>query len=164
MVVPFGVSLQRSQSYGPLAQLVERRFCTPKVSGSNPLGSTVSSHQMAKKLFVGSLAWATTDESLRSAAERFGNVVSAQVVMERETGRSRGFGFIEMSTEEEAQAAIKGLDGTELDGRRINVSEAQAREERPRTGGGFGGGNRGGFGGGNRGGDRGGSYGGASRW
>jgi RNA recognition motif-containing protein len=103
---------------------------------------------MSTKLYVGGLAWATTDQSLQEAFAKFGNVVSAKVMTERDSGRSRGFGFVEFASAEEAQAAIAGLNGTELDGRQISVNEARPMTERKP--GGFGGGNRGGNGGGNR--------------
>jgi cold-inducible RNA-binding protein len=87
---------------------------------------------MATKLFVGSLAWATTDDSLKDFFSGAGTVVSANVIMDRETNRSKGFGFVEMSSEEEAKKAIDELNGKELDGRPIVVNEARPREERPR--------------------------------
>ncbi len=96
---------------------------------------------MAAKLYIGSLAYATTDDSLRNYFATAGNVVSASVIMDKMTGRSRGFGFVEMGSEQEAQDAIAKFDGTELDGRTIRVSVAQAKE---RTGGNGGGGFRGG--------------------
>ncbi len=99
---------------------------------------------MAKKLYFGGLSYSTTDDSLKAAVQQYGNVVSAKVIMDRETGRSRGFGFVEMSTDEEAQAVIAGVDNKELDGRTVRVSEARPQE----NGGGGGGGGRGGFGGG----------------
>lgn len=86
---------------------------------------------MAAKLFVGSLAWATTDESLAAFFSQVGTVVSAQVVKDRYSGRSKGFGFVEMSSPEEAERAKTELNGKELDGRPINVSEARPREDRP---------------------------------
>jgi len=95
---------------------------------------------MSTKLFVGSLAFSATDDDLNQFFGQFGNVVSAKVIVDRETGRSKGFGFVEMSSEAEAQAAIQGGDGKELSGRAINVSEARPREERPRRD--FGGNNR----------------------
>lgn len=91
---------------------------------------------MATKLFVGSLAWATTDDSLKDFFATAGTVVSASVIMDRETSRSKGFGFVEMSSEEEAKAAVEQLNGKELDGRAVVVSEARPREDRPRGGGG----------------------------
>lgn len=98
------------------------------------------------KLFVGSLAWATTDQTLGDFFAKVGTVVSAKVIMDKATGRSRGFGFVEMSTPEEAQKAIDELNGQELDGRAIVINIAKPQEDRPRTGGGgFNGGNRGGF-------------------
>lgn len=93
---------------------------------------------MASKLFIGSLAWTTTDDSLRDFFATVGTVVSASVIMDRETNRSKGFGFVEMSSDEEAKKAVDELNGKELDGRAIVVSEARPREERPR--GDFGGG------------------------
>lgn len=104
---------------------------------------------MATKLFIGSLAWATNDDSLKDFFAAAGTVVSASVIMDRETNRSKGFGFVEMSSDEEAKAAVEQLNGKDLDGRAIVVSEARPREERPRGGGGGGG-----YGGGNGGGDR----------
>ena len=86
---------------------------------------------MASKLFIGSLAWATTDDSLKEFFDAVGTVVSANVIHDRETGRSKGFGFVEMSSDEEAKEAIAKLDGKDLDGRPIVVSEARPREERP---------------------------------
>ncbi|MGI6366758.1 MAG: RNA recognition motif domain-containing protein [Anaerolineae bacterium] len=110
---------------------------------------------MAKKLFVGNLNYRTTDETLFDAFSAVGNVESAAVITDRETGRSRGFGFVEMVTEEDAQAAIQQLDNTDLEGRTIRVAEANPRPDS--RGGGYGsrGGNDrgsrdGGFGGGRR--------------
>jgi RNA recognition motif-containing protein len=88
---------------------------------------------MASKLFVGSLAWATTDDSLKDFFSSAGTVVSANVIFDRETNRSKGFGFVEMSSDEEAKAAVDQLNGKELDGRPIVVNEARPREERPRN-------------------------------
>lgn len=85
-------------------------------------------------IFVGNLAFTTTDEDLRSAFSRFGSVDSAQVIMDRETGRSRGFGFVEMSNSAEGQAAISGMNGADLGGRPLTVNEA--RPKAPRSGGG----------------------------
>lgn len=96
---------------------------------------------MATKLFVGSLAFSATDQDLNDFFAQAGTVVSAKVVIDRDTNRSKGFGFVEMSSDAEAQAAIQQLDGKDLNGRAINVSEARPREDRPRTGG-YGGGNR----------------------
>jgi RNA recognition motif-containing protein len=108
---------------------------------------------MATKLYVGNLSYSTTDDSLQQAFAQAGNVVSAQVVIDKMTGRSRGFGFVEMDTQEAAQAAIELWNDKELDGRSVKVNEARPKEDRPAGGrGGFGGG-RGGFGG-NRGGGR----------
>jgi RNA recognition motif-containing protein len=95
---------------------------------------------MATKLFIGSLAWTTTDDSLRDFFATVGTVSSANVIVDRDTNRSKGFGFVEMSSDEEAKKAIDELNGKELDGRAIVVNEARPREERPR--GNDGGGNR----------------------
>lgn len=86
---------------------------------------------MEKKLFVGSLAWGTTDQTLREAFEKAGVVESAQVIVDRMSGRSKGFGFVEMATEEDAQKAIDMWNNQELDGRKIIVNEARPKEDRP---------------------------------
>lgn len=89
-------------------------------------------------IYVGNLSYHTTDDSLREAFEAFGEVSSARVIMDRDTGRSRGFGFVEMPSNEEGQAAIAALDGRDLDGRAIKVNEARPKDEpRPPRGGGF---------------------------
>lgn len=93
---------------------------------------------MATKLFVGSLSWGVNDDQLKDFFATVGTVVSATVIMDRETNRSKGFGFVEMSSDDEAKAAVDQLNNKELDGRAIVVSEARPREERPR--GNFGGG------------------------
>lgn len=87
---------------------------------------------MATKLFVGSLAWATTDDGLKDFFSAAGTVVSANVIVDRDTNRSKGFGFVEMSSDEEAKKAVDELNGKDLDGRAIVVNEARPREERPR--------------------------------
>jgi RNA recognition motif-containing protein len=89
---------------------------------------------MAKKLYVGNLSYQTTDDSLRAAFGEYGQIESVNVVTDRYTGRSRGFGFVEMSTDAEAQAAIGGLDGKMLDGREIKVAEAKPQADRGRRG------------------------------
>jgi len=101
---------------------------------------------MGNKLYVGNLSYNVRDDDLQQAFAQYGTVSSAKVMMDRDTGRSKGFGFVEMGSDPEAQAAINGMNGQALDGRAIVVNEARPREERP---GGFGGGgSRGGFGGG----------------
>ena len=85
---------------------------------------------MAKKLYVGKLSYNTTDSDLRTMFEEFGSVESVQVIMDRDTGRSKGFAFVEMSSDQEAQAAISALNGKEVDGRTITVNEARPREDR----------------------------------
>ncbi len=114
---------------------------------------------MGNKLYVGNLAYSVRDDSLQQAFGQFGTVTSAKVMMDRDTGRSKGFGFVEMGSDAEAQAAINGMNGQALEGRAIVVNEARPREDRP---GGFGGGGggRSGGGGGGYGGGGGGGYGG----
>jgi RNA recognition motif-containing protein len=109
---------------------------------------------MGNKLYVGNLSYNIRDEDLQQAFAQYGSVSSAKVMMDRDTGRSKGFGFVEMGSDAEAQSAINGMNGQALDGRAIVVNEARPREERP---GGFGGGGGrtgggGGFGGGRSGG------------
>ncbi len=112
---------------------------------------------MSKKLYVGNLTYAVTSDDLQQMFEQYGSVRSAQVMIDRETGRSRGFGFVEMSNDAEAEAAISNLDGTDNNGRRLTVNEAKPRVS---GGGGGGGGGRGGYGGGGGGGYGGGGGGG----
>src|SRR6187402_624551 len=104
---------------------------------------------MGNKLYVGNLAYSVRDESLQAAFGQYGTVTSAKVMMDRDTGRSKGFGFVEMGSDAEAQAAINGMNGQTISGRALVVNVARPREERP---GGFGGsrGGMGGFGGGGR--------------
>lgn len=112
---------------------------------------------MGNKLYVGNLAYSVRDDSLQQAFSAFGTVNSAKVMMDRDTGRSKGFGFVEMGSDAEAKAAIDGMNGQALEGRNIVVNEARPREERPGGfGGGGGGGGRGGYGGGGGGGGYGG--------
>jgi hypothetical protein len=119
---------------------------------------------MGKKLYVGNLSYNIRDNDLEQAFGQYGSVASAKVMMERDTGRSKGFGFVEMGTDAEALAAIEGMNGHSLDGRALTVNEARPMEPRP-AGGGFGGGGGGrsggggGYGGGGAGGG-GGGYGG----
>ena len=103
---------------------------------------------MASKLYVGNLAYGVTDSDLQTMFAPFGTVQSAQVIMDRDTNRSKGFGFVEMGSAAEATAAINALNGKEADGRQLTVNEARPREER--GGGGGGGGRSGGGGGGGR--------------
>jgi RNA recognition motif-containing protein len=120
---------------------------------------------MSTKLYVGNLSFNTSTQDLEQMFAEFGTVQSANIIEDRETGRSRGFAFVEMSSKEEGQNAIAGLNGKEIDGRNLTVNEAKPREERGGGGGSRGGGGgRGGYGGGGgRGGNRGGG-GGSSRW
>ena len=101
---------------------------------------------MAKKLFVGGLSWDTTDDGLRQAFASFGEITEAKVITDRDTGRSRGFGFVTFAQDEDAKKAISQMDGTSLDGKTIKVNEAQEKSPRGggRSGGGFGGGRGGG--------------------
>ncbi|MGV8827842.1 MAG: RNA recognition motif domain-containing protein [Breznakibacter sp.] len=116
-------------------------------------------------IYISNLSFDVTDKDLNDIFSDYGVVTSAKVIMDRETGRSRGFGFVEMTSDEEARKAIAELDQAEYVGKTIRVNEARPKTDRPRTGGGFsgggnrGGGSRGGFsGGGNRGGNREGGY------
>jgi cold-inducible RNA-binding protein len=115
---------------------------------------------MGNKLYVGNLPYSVRDEDLQQSFGQFGAVTSAKVMMERDTGRSKGFGFVEMGSDAEAQAAINGMNGQPLGGRSVVVNEARPMEARPPRSGGFGGG---GGGGGYGGGGGGGGYGGGGR-
>ena len=96
---------------------------------------------MAKNIYVGNLSWSTSEEALRETFEQYGEVLSARIITDRDTGRSRGFGFVEMENEDEANAAIDALNGQPLDGRPLTVNEARPRAPRQnRGGGGYGGG------------------------
>src|SRR3954447_12669451 len=116
---------------------------------------------MAKRLYVGNLSYSVTSEDLQEIFEQYGAVASAQFLSDRETGRSRGFGFVEMENDSEAEAAIEALDGQDHMGRRLTVNEAKPRTEGGGRGS-YGGGGRGGYGGGG-GGGYGGGYGGGGR-
>ena len=120
---------------------------------------------MGNKLYVGNLPYSVRDNDLEQAFSQFGSVTSAKVMMERDTGRSKGFGFVEMGSDAEAQAAISGMNGQPLGGRSVVVNEARPMENRPRGGGGggYGGGGGGGYGGGGGGGYGGGGGGGGGR-
>src|SRR5688572_17812446 len=109
---------------------------------------------MGSKLYVGNLSYNTTSSDLEQLCSPHGTVQSAEVIQDRDTGRSKGFGFVQMGSDEEAQAVITALNGHEVDGRALTVNEAKPREDRPRGGGG--GGGRGGYGGGGGGGGYGG--------
>ena len=117
---------------------------------------------MGKRLYVGNLSYDTTEDDLRAAFGADGrSVTDVHIVADRDTGRPRGFAFVEMATDQEAQAAIEAMDGADLDGRNLKVNEAQERQSGGRGGGGGGGGGRGGYGGGGGGrGGGGGGYGG----
>jgi RNA recognition motif-containing protein len=108
---------------------------------------------LGKKLYVGNLGYGVTNSELEGLFASFGSVQSAEIIMNRETGRSKGFGFVEMANDDEAQAAIQGLNGKDQGGRPLTVNEAKPREDRRGGGGGGrggygGGGGRGGYGGG----------------
>jgi cold-inducible RNA-binding protein len=107
-------------------------------------------HHMSNKLFVGNLSFNTTENDLQDAFAAFGTVTEANLMMDRMTNRPRGFGFVTMSSAEEAQKAIEGMNGKDMDGRALTVNVARPREERPAGGGGGGGGGRREFGGGGR--------------
>ena len=122
-----------------------------------PAPAEMDDRAMGNKVFVGGLAWATTSEGLRAAFEQCGTITECKVVDDRETGRSRGFGFVTFADDASCKRAIETMNGAQLDGRDLRVNEA---ENKPRTGGGGGGG--GGYGGGGGGGGRGGYGGGGS--
>ena len=123
---------------------------------------------MSKKLYVGNLSYSTTESQLRGAFAEIGTVTDVAMIQDRETGRPKGFAFVEMADDAEAEAAIAQLNGKDFDGRNITVAEARPRAERPDSRGGYGGGNRGGgYGGGGRSGGYGGGGGrssGRDRW
>jgi RNA recognition motif-containing protein len=128
---------------------------------------------MAKRIYVGGLPYSATEEDLENLFASAGTVKEATIVTDRYTGQAKGFGFVEMNSDAEADAAISQLNGTQMGGRTLTVNEAKPREERPRGGGGgYGGGGGGGYGGGGGGGGRrddrrgggGGGYGGGDRW
>jgi len=112
---------------------------------------------LSKKLYVGNLSFGVTEGQLQEMFAPYGSVQLAQLITDRDTGRSKGFGFVEMGTDKEAEAAITGMNGQMVDGRALTVNEAKPKEARPRTGGGGyggGGGGGGGYGGGGGGGGR----------
>ena len=106
---------------------------------------------MNAKLYISNLSYSTTEDSLKAALSEFGEVTSVRIITDRETGRSRGFGFAEFANADDAKKALDGLNGKDVDGREVRVAEAQERNDRPRGGGGsdsgYGGGNGGGNGG-----------------
>ncbi len=95
---------------------------------------------MSKKLYVGNLSFSVTEGQLQEMFAPYGNVSSAQLIMDRDTGRSKGFAFVEMGSDDEANAAISGMNGQMVDGRALTVNEAKPKTDRPRSGGGGGGG------------------------
>ncbi len=97
---------------------------------------------MGSKLYVGNLSYNTTSSDLEQLFGQHGSVQSAEVIADRDSGRSKGFGFVQMGSDQEAQAAIAAMAGQEQDGRALTVNEAKPREDRPRSGGGYGGGKR----------------------
>jgi cold-inducible RNA-binding protein len=126
------------------------------VGNSREKGSqSISKVIMSTKLFVGNLSFNTTENQLQDLFAAHGNVIEVDVIMDKFSGRPRGFGFVTMETKEAADAAVQALNGKDIDGRALTVNEARPREERPRSGGGGGyGGGGGGGGGGGRGGRR----------
>ena len=113
---------------------------------------------MGNKLYVGNLTYNVNESDLEALFAQFGTVQSAQIIVDRDTNRSKGFAFVEMGSDAEAQAAIQGLNGHDHGGRNLTVNEAKPREPRSGGGGGYGGRGGGGYGGGRSGGDRGGGY------
>src|SRR3954452_17396765 len=129
-------------------------FAAPKVRFGLRLFPICRRCTMGKKLYCGNLSYNVASSDLDQIFGEFGTVQSAEVIMDRDTGRSKGFGFVEMQNDQEAQAAIAGVNGKEHDGRTLTVNEARPRENRSGGGGGGGGGGRGGYGGGGGGGGR----------
>ncbi|GJM92080.1 hypothetical protein PR202_ga08508 [Eleusine coracana subsp. coracana] len=142
-------------AFNKLGSLLRHNALTAGSSATSSPAVFNAVRLMSTKLFVGGLAWGTDDQSLKEAFNGFGEVIEARVIMERETGRSRGFGFVSFANSEHAQAAMEAMDGKELNGRSVRVNLANERPAGPRGGGGYGGG-----GGYNGGGSYGGSYGG----
>ncbi|KQK11190.1 glycine-rich RNA-binding protein 4, mitochondrial [Brachypodium distachyon] len=134
-------------AFNKLGSLLRQSAFASSVSAGSAPAMFNAARFMSNKLFVGGLSWGTNDGSLKEAFSSFGEVYEARVITDRETGRSRGFGFVEFSNEEDAKKAASSMDGQELDGRSVRVNFAN---ERPAGGsrGGFGGGGGGGFGGG----------------
>ncbi|XP_047054240.1 glycine-rich RNA-binding protein 2, mitochondrial-like [Lolium rigidum] len=143
-------------AFNKLGSLLRQSALTSRASTASAPALFNAARYMSSKLFVGGLSWGTDDCKLRDAFSGFGEVTEARVITDRETGRSRGFGFVNFAEEEAAKAAVTGMDGQELEGRSVRVNFANERE-RPAGGGGYGGGG-GGYGGGRGGG--GGGYGG----
>lgn len=129
-----------------LRQAVSKQHINHEISASKPSIFQLI-RCMSSKLFVGGISWNTNDNSLQEAFSKYGEVVEARIIYDRESGRSRGFGFVTFNTSEDASAAIQALDGQELDGRRIRVNVANDRTRGYGGGGGYGGGNFGGGGG-----------------
>jgi len=146
----FEAALDRASEPDPSNATVRRSQIRFAASFSFPMRKGIS---MAKKLYVGNLAFQTTSQDLKELFAQAGTVESASIIEDRDTGQSKGFAFVEMSTDEEAKAAIEQFNGKEVAGRMLKVNEARPRENRSGGGGGrnFGGGNRGGYGGGSHG-------------
>lgn len=128
------VSAARSVASGQASS----EFVSRPVQEDGRYGRTAEKgNDMSMKLYVGNLAYSTTNDSLRTMFSEFGDVQSAQVVMDRDTGRSKGFGFVEMASDQASQAAIAGLNGKDVGGRQLTVNEAKPREDRGRRPGGY---------------------------
>ncbi len=150
-----------------MAVVIPRPFVRPPARRSgagsrfiSAAGTGPREFVVGKKLYVGNLSWGVTDSQLQDMFTPYGSVVSAQVIMDRDTGRSKGFGFVEMGSDQEAQAAITGMHGQVIEGRPLTVNEARPKEGGGGGGGRGGGGGGGGYGGGRGGGGGGGGYGG----
>jgi uncharacterized membrane protein YgcG len=153
-------TLRSTNRFSGVKLAFDASFVFPTISG------TKVKNIMSMKLYVGNLSFETNNQDLLELFAQSGSVQSANIVEDRETGRSRGFGFVEMASKEEGEAAIEALNGQEVNGRALKVNEAKPREDRGGGGGGrggYGGGGGGRGGGGNRGGG-GGGYGGGNRW
>ncbi|KAG8054212.1 hypothetical protein GUJ93_ZPchr0001g29750 [Zizania palustris] len=141
-------------AFNKLGSLLRHSALTSRASTVSSPAMFNAARLMSSKLFVGGLSWGTDDQSLRDAFSSFGDVTEARVITDRETGRSRGFGFVNFSSDDDAKSAIEGMDGKELQGRSIRVNLANDRPSGNQGfggGGGYGGGGGGGYGGGNQG-------------
>jgi len=164
-IFQYTVVLMQKRGFNSMQACGDRSGSRPKCAFSGLhrfVNVFLRSPLMGNKLYVGNLPYSVRDNDLEQAFGQFGAVTSAKVMMERDTGRSKGFGFVEMASDAEAQSAINGMNGQSLGGRSVVVNEARPMEPRPpRSGGGFGGGGGGGgYGGGGRSGGGGGGFGG----
>ncbi|TVU07701.1 hypothetical protein EJB05_41067 [Eragrostis curvula] len=153
-------------AFNKLGSLLRHSALTSGSSAGSSPAVFNAARLMSTKLFVGGLSWGTDDQSLKEAFTSFGEVTEARVITDRESGRSRGFGFVSFNNTEDAKSAMEGMDGQELQGRSVRVNFANERPTGPRSGGGYSGGGGyggGGYGSGGGGGGYGGGYGGGNQ-